>query len=155
MTTLFFHIWSEIFVSWTISFALLVSIEYNSAFIDKFALTLSRNDFTICKASIHVALLYTKPLGFIYLLGSLLAFGLTIKKGEQGSYSLYVTYLFYDIFFASILLLGILKIKNIIEIESNTIKQSGESTVGNVCDNTAEILTESSSGSRRRSSPSS
>ena len=154
MTTLFFHIWSEIFASWIISVALLFSIEYTSAFIDKFALTLSRNDFNVCKASIHVAMLYTKPIGLIYLLGSLLAFGLTIKKGEQDSYSLYVTYLLYDIFFASILLLGILKVKNIIEIEINTIKKSSENKVGNVCDSTAEIIAESSSASRRRSSPS-
>jgi hypothetical protein len=154
MTTLFFHIWSEIFASWIISVALLFSIEYTSASIDNFALTLSRNDFNVCIASIHVAMLYTKPIGLIYLLGSLLAFGLTIKKGEEDSYSLYVTYLLYDIFFASILLLGILKVRNIIEIEINTIKKSSESTVGNVCDSTAEIIAESSSGSRRRSSPS-
>jgi len=153
MTTIFYHDASEIAATWVLSAALLFGIEFATAIGDEYKSTLySKTESVSIAAALHVGQKFVKPSAFLYILGALLAFGLTVQNGRgEDELVSYFLYLIYDIIVGVFVLLTILKLKATIHEDSSELSASEP---GKDCTQTQDDkVMEKNEASRRRNSP--
>ena len=153
MTTLFYHEASEIAATWVLSAALLFGIEFATAIGDEFKSTLySKTESVSIAAALHVGQKFVKPSAFLYVLGAILAFGITIQEGRgEDELVSYFSYLIYDTIVGASVLLTILKLKATIQ-EDPSVPSSSEPGTDRTPAQDDKVV-EKNEASRRRNSP--
>ena len=151
MTALFFHLPSEIAATWLISAALFIGIEKAISISDEFKSSIYlKSELVSIEASLYMFKLVQKPSAILYLFGAVLAFGFTIKKGnDDDGFVMYCLYFIYDLLVLVFVALIARKLQAEIQVDDET-KLSPPSIVPNEQDDKQFDRSESS---RRRNSP--